>query len=77
MLRQWGKAKKAALDYIASQMRATDNPCVLSVNVSDKAQRELLETKISVKHPHKTLQFSAYCGEEKIPCGYDVTAQNI
>ena len=69
------KAKKAALDYIASQMRATDNPCVLSVNVSDKAQRELLETKISVKHPHKTLQFSAYCGEEKIPCGYDVTAR--
>lgn len=65
-------AKERALDWIAGQMKAVDGSSVLVVNPSDKPARGQISVRVGSRRAQANSAFEAVCGEEHIPCGYDV-----
>ena len=69
------KAKTSALAALALQMKKSETPSVTVINLSDKAQRGQIEAVVRLRRMRADA-FEAVCGDERIPCGYDVTARH-
>ena len=68
------KAKASALTAIASRTKNNGDQTVTVINLSDKPQRGQIETVASTRR-FRAKAFAAVCGDERIPCGYDVTTR--
>ncbi len=68
------KAKASALTAIASKTKNNGDQTVTVINLSDKPQRGQIETVASTRR-FRAKAFAAVCGDERIPCGYDVTTR--
>ena len=76
--RSWAAAEKVkgnALAAIAAGMKKGSDPAVTVINLSDKPQRGQVETTIRLRRMRADA-FEAVCGEERVPCGYDVTGRH-
>ena len=69
------KVKGNALAAIVARMKKTDEPSITVVNLSDKPRREQVETNVRLRRVRADA-FEAVCGEERVPCGYDVMSRH-
>lgn len=70
------QVKAAALGAIAAKMKkSADGSAVTVINLSDKPQRGMLECDARLRRRWANA-FEAVCGDERIPCGYDVTGRH-